>query len=452
MSLAAPSCAAQTRLLASEHGLDDLVRASAQTLAPSSFDPSNVSRCTLLAVAGTGSTTLATLVTRISPRLAHHAHYWLPHSLAAKKGASCFIVTLRDPAARFVSAFNFEAWNSWPPTGSARLSSRPGSKHPISPQQWMDSFRTTTECSTSTGCTATAGIDNTKSEAGASLPWWTVAMGNATRAQYESSMPGVMRHVVLPFEARDAHSGKIGAVVDGPGAAMGAGSPFLVPQVAYLADFVADDAEGRSSASGVGRVVLRLRERNANHTSTTVGGSDGRVGDAVRLHFLCASSRYQGDWQRLLAAYDLDLNAPQNLTQVQKLRGASSVHSVAHSLSPAARAYLRECMYPLDWRLYRRVCLDGDANGAVQRGSGGSKIEAGGPNSNSSGSRHARRASAPPSPPYPPAAPEPHLPPAPAAPPSQPTTRHHSRHGHLSRGSVGHTVGGDDSPARAEGV
>lgn len=67
----------------------------------------NASRCTVLAPAGTGTTTLAALLKPVS-RFAHHAHMETPRNLWAK-GARCFLLTVRDPVERLVTAFSFEA-------------------------------------------------------------------------------------------------------------------------------------------------------------------------------------------------------------------------------------------------------------------------------------------------------------------------------------------------------
>ena len=140
--------------------------------------------CANLAVAHTGSTTLTTLLKPYS-RLAHHLHQESAGSLR-KKGARCFISTLRDPVERLLSAFKFEATHiNW--ARSMHLLSR--NRHTPTPAAFVDSLR-----------------------------YETTQSHNATWRIYGSSQPDALQWGKLGSERLEGGSGS------------------LIPQVSYLDD------------------------------------------------------------------------------------------------------------------------------------------------------------------------------------------------------------------------
>ena len=181
--------------LAHGSGIDALV-AAASSHSAALYKADDITKCVNLANPAAGSTSLYQMMKSVASELAHHLHTNLPSRLY-DRGARCFVMPLRDPAARFVTAFKFENAVRWPPTGSARLSHRPGSKHEIGPQAWLDHFRG-----------ATYGYPH---------------MPGLTRQQYNMSLPGNQRH---------AERSRV--VLDGPGHAMGVGNLFLAPQATGL--------------------------------------------------------------------------------------------------------------------------------------------------------------------------------------------------------------------------
>lgn len=237
----------------------------------------NISLCANLAPAGTGTTTLHTLLSRLSPRLAHHSHAATPRQFW--KRAKCFVMTLRDPAERLVTAFRFEISVSH--GGSSLLLRR----HWWFPQHWVHSFM--------------SGESTTWQQYNFSLP------GNLhwTRSRRAGAEPNILR----------------------------LGNAFLVPQVAYLFDLLADDTP-----------------------SSLVD----------HVHFIC-TDHFARDWRRFLSRFGVEAHdQSSNQTTVLHANQRSNprlrewfAQFLVDSNQTQERDYLRDCMYRLDTLLYRRICL-----------------------------------------------------------------------------------------------
>ena len=86
--------------------LDLLERAVATARATSAdaMPRHSLKQCINLAPAHTGSTSLYKLLHQFSPHLAHHRHQYDLAHLFSRYNASCFIMTLREPTQRYLSA------------------------------------------------------------------------------------------------------------------------------------------------------------------------------------------------------------------------------------------------------------------------------------------------------------------------------------------------------------
>ena len=280
-------------------------------------------------------------------------HVRLPSSAAAslyQQGARCFVATLRDPSARLVTTFKFENAVRWPPTGSFRLSSSaPGSKHDIGPNDWMQRFR------------------------GFAAP--TPRIGQPIRGE----PPGQPAAQHLPGPSPPTQVGARHRTRHGGGLALPR-TPVVV--ASYLADFsprrVSSSHASRSvagygagargasahgaSASGVGDTVeLRV------NMSDAAGRNNGLSATPV-VYVVCAN-RYERDWQQFLQAHvpppsSGSSNFSTHAWAVPQINRRGNPLQYSLTLSPENVDYIRECMYPYDWALYRRLCLD-EANATV---------------------------------------------------------------------------------------
>ena len=289
--------------------------------------PSSMSTCANLAVPGVGSTTLHALLRSTNSRFAHHRHELMPTDLYAK-GARCFVTTLRDPADRMVTAFKFENAVHWPPSGSYPMTKMaPGSKHSIGPNDWVSQFRGRSRhrrdsCSGPAGMAPTACVR---------------FMGNLSRLAYLASLPGNIYHNVHHLQPRAP------LWTSGPGLATGHGTGFFAPQVAYLADLVARRGPGPPPQ---------------RESQLFVKGGD----EPVSLHVICVN-RYESDWQRFLQAHagsrDDALHGALSSKWTwtpPKANHRSNFPPFSLHLQNESIDYIRECLFPLDWVLYRRLC------------------------------------------------------------------------------------------------
>jgi len=85
----------------------DMVRQAREAHTPTLGAAGSIAECANLAVAHTGSMWLRDEMLPLSVKYAHHSHQYAIPALY-EGGARCFVMTLRDPAARLVSGFNFD--------------------------------------------------------------------------------------------------------------------------------------------------------------------------------------------------------------------------------------------------------------------------------------------------------------------------------------------------------
>lgn len=100
-----------------------------------------IGKCSNLAPTHTASSTLYKLLSKVSPKLAHHRHQF-DLSFLASRNASCFFMTLREPTARYLSAWAFEL-RAHSPGHEIHLINIKKRKTASSPQLFLGALRDT---------------------------------------------------------------------------------------------------------------------------------------------------------------------------------------------------------------------------------------------------------------------------------------------------------------------
>ena len=282
--------------------------------------------CSNLAPAGTGTTSLTAL---LQPHSAHTHHIHLitpavPRTLAV----DCFVMTLRDPADRLVTAFNYQK--------AVGLTFPENALRPADPSEWLRAIR--------------------DDASGSSLH-------RAALHSYRQSLPGDMKEwLFCPNHQSGRQCDHL----------TGGGSPFLVPQIYYLLPLLRRGVAlgAQSSYSNVAAKPLSAKEtkRLTIRAGEWAMGRNGTLARPAEVHFVCVN-RYESDWQRFVRAVGPAKGGGVSTQHVRKAKsheGASSEVHLNHregpktatrfSLGEDDRAYVRECLYPLDAKLYQAMC------------------------------------------------------------------------------------------------
>jgi hypothetical protein len=333
---ASPSlCAGVLHRPAAFEGINEVVSAAAERRSASSL-----AECANLAPAGTGTISLSNVLSGRS----NHSHH--DHSRNASQlyfaGARCFIVTLRDPVERLRTAFAFYhsghkgSVGAWSPLKTAIEGLK------LSPNKLIGAF---------------------PGAPGSVLAAWHERHVNSSHRDREMAAQATIRLMYYTNLVRQVSSWRAATdAADSPSPAQMAlvdprhdASPF--PQLPPSA-------------------ILRYVKR-PEHFLTAVADylhEFRRLPDA-ELHVVCTSN-FSAGWTRLLRRFghsDEHSNATRVGTDAATSRESHPLHSSGSShhsyrsvfgdklaansfFSPEAEQFVRECLYPEDWKLVQMFC------------------------------------------------------------------------------------------------